>query len=169
MPQTNLPLLNKVPPRTVRRPHCAPPPGALSRTFLPVPLADNVYITNLDDQNTQQFVEELQKRLQAAAAAAASGSGASGMFLSQSHANLAGAAGVWPEPNGVQQATTQKLLKSRFAIQCQWDKQWLVPVRCQQKLGHATSWVRRVTVQTLPLAAASFTRPCSRRAVPEWP
>ncbi|KAL4451649.1 hypothetical protein ABPG75_007311 [Micractinium tetrahymenae] len=58
---------------------------------------DNVYITNLEDQNTQQFVEELQRRLRAAAAAAAAGpglltNGPSGMFVSQSVANLAGAA-----------------------------------------------------------------------------
>ena len=56
--------------------------------------ADNIYITNLEDQNTLQFVEELQKRLKAAAAAqAAAAHGPGGMFLSQSHANLAGAGG----------------------------------------------------------------------------
>ncbi|KAL4428791.1 hypothetical protein ABPG77_005229 [Micractinium sp. CCAP 211/92] len=58
---------------------------------------DNVYITSLEDQNTQQFVEELQRRLRAAAAAAAAGptdlsSGPSGMFVSRSVANLSGAA-----------------------------------------------------------------------------
>lgn len=52
---------------------------------------DNIYITNLEDQNTLQFVEELQKRLRAAAAAqAAAAQGPGGMFYSQSHANLAG-------------------------------------------------------------------------------
>lgn len=61
----------------------------------PLCAADNVYITNLEDQNTQQFVEELQRRLRAAAAAAAAGptvvtNGPSGMFVSQSVANLAG-------------------------------------------------------------------------------
>ncbi|KAL4428790.1 hypothetical protein ABPG77_005228 [Micractinium sp. CCAP 211/92] len=58
---------------------------------------DNVYITSLEDQNTQQFVEELQRRLRAAAAAADAGpadltSGPGGMFVSRSVANLSGAA-----------------------------------------------------------------------------
>ncbi|KAI3437683.1 hypothetical protein D9Q98_000132 [Chlorella vulgaris] len=53
---------------------------------------DNIYITNLDDQNTQAFVEELQRRLRAAAAAtAAAANGPGGLFVSQSVANLAGA------------------------------------------------------------------------------
>lgn len=58
-------------------------------------LSDNIYITNLEDANTQSFVEELQRRLRAAAAAsaAAATSGPSGLFVSQSTTNLAGAAG----------------------------------------------------------------------------
>jgi hypothetical protein len=49
----------------------------------------------LEDANTQSFVEELQRRLRAAAAAAAAAatSGPGGLFVSQSAANLAGAAG----------------------------------------------------------------------------
>ncbi len=65
------------------------------------PAADNVYITSLQDQNTQQFVEELQRRLRAAAAAAGPtvlASGPSGMFLSQSVANLSGKS--WRGPAG---------------------------------------------------------------------
>ncbi|EFN56043.1 hypothetical protein CHLNCDRAFT_57773 [Chlorella variabilis] len=56
---------------------------------------DNIYITNLDDQNTVAFVEELQRRLRAAAVAAeaAAAAGPSGLFMSQSVANLPGAAG----------------------------------------------------------------------------
>jgi hypothetical protein len=58
----------------------------------PSSTADNIYITNLDDQNTQAFVEELQRRLRAAAAAtAAAANGPGGLFVSQSVANLAGA------------------------------------------------------------------------------
>ena len=86
---------------------CAPRPPqhlltAPSLTLLPSPtLADNVYVTNLDDQNTIAFVEELQRRLRAAAAAAegphaaaAAAAGPSAMFVSQSTANLTGIAGA---------------------------------------------------------------------------
>lgn len=61
-----------------------------------------MYVTNLDDQNTIAFVEELQRRLAAAAAAAegphaaAAAAGPSAMFVSQSMPNLAGAAGGVP-------------------------------------------------------------------------
>ncbi|PSC75097.1 magnesium transporter MRS2-7 isoform B [Micractinium conductrix] len=58
---------------------------------------DNVYITNLEDQNTLLFVEELQRRLRAAhTAAEAAASGPSGLFLSQSTVNLASAAAGGP-------------------------------------------------------------------------
>jgi magnesium transporter len=50
---------------------------------------DNIYITNLEDQNTVAFVEELQRRLQqAASAATAAAAGPSAMYLSQSHTSL---------------------------------------------------------------------------------
>ncbi|KAI3437682.1 hypothetical protein D9Q98_000131 [Chlorella vulgaris] len=46
---------------------------------------DNIYITNLDDPNTQSFVEELQRRLRTPP-----GGGFGGMFASTSATNLAG-------------------------------------------------------------------------------
>ncbi|KAL4856218.1 Magnesium transporter MRS2-7 [Chlorella vulgaris] len=52
---------------------------------------DNIYITNLDDPNTQSFVEELQRRLRTPP-----GGGFGGMFASSSATNLAGGAGAGP-------------------------------------------------------------------------
>lgn len=76
------------------------PTLAAPATLAPLPSpTDNVYITNLEDQNTILFVEELQRRLAAAAAAAAGPhplGGPSSMFLSQSTANLAGSGGGVP-------------------------------------------------------------------------
>ena len=64
--------------------------GILPAIPFPWCAADNVYITNLDDQNTLQFVEELQRRLHATAVAA-SEAATNGMFASQSEMSLGGA------------------------------------------------------------------------------